>query len=294
MSTNKIKNPKAAAQEDKTMGYLRKGELYNQAEIQVLIALAEAHGIKATFNDKDGEVTLERSEAAPEAAQPFYKSASSAQASEAQPTFSIDYSKLADALKLKEVLQKVVTETPVTVKTVFDGSAHLENNKTVMGIVTKEWDEWMKSIGNKTASQLTNAPAPVTLPKGQAITYGNDTVYKVPEEELAVVPDIPSGTTENRATKHSWLHQLWVHVWGDIVSTWWKFFAYTVSLCCIVLAAVSWYRMWQLEDVVKEYYIIKPVLKEDRRYAPLIHTMDSVILKDGIDEVCERVYGEKR
>lgn len=26
-----------------------------------------------------------------------------------------------------------------------------------------------------------------------------------------------------------------------------------------------------------------------------IHTMDSVILKDGsIDEVCERVYGEKR
>ena len=45
---------------------------------------------------------------------------------------------------------------------------------------------------------------------------------------------------------------------------------------------------------VKEYYIIKPVLKQDRKYAPLIHTMDSVILKDGIDEVCERVYGEKR
>ena len=43
-----------------------------------------------------------------------------------------------------------------------------------------------------------------------------------------------------------------------------------------------------------KYYIIKPVLKQDRKYAPFIHTMDSVILKDGIDEVCERVYGEKR
>ena len=50
----------------------------------------------------------------------------------------------------------------------------------------------------------------------------------------------------------------------------------------------------QLEAVVKEYYIIKPVLKHDRHYAPLIHTRDSVILREGIDEVCERVYGEKR
>jgi len=61
-----------------------------------------------------------------------------------------------------------------------------------------------------------------------------------------------------------------------------------------VLAAASLYRQTQLEAVVKEYYIIKPALKQDRKYAPLIHAMDSVILKDGIDEVCERVYGEKR
>ncbi len=79
-----------------------------------------------------------------------------------------------------------------------------------------------------------------------------------------------------------------------MVTSWWKCFAYTVALCCLVLAAASWYRQTQLEAVVKEYYIIKPVLKQDRKYSPFIHTMDSVILKDGIDEVCERVYGEKR
>lgn len=79
------------------------------------------------------------------------------------------------------------------------------------------------------------------------------------------------------------------------MTSWWKCFAYTVALCSLVLAAASWYRQTQLEAVVKEYYIIKPVLKQDRKYAPFIHTMDSVILKDGsIDEVCERVYGEKR
>ena len=97
-----------------------------------------------------------------------------------------------------------------------------------------------------------------------------------------------------QSTKYHRLHQLWSHVWSDIVTSWWKCFAYTVALCSLVLAAASWYRQTQLEAVVKEYYIIKPVLKQDRKYAPLIHTMDSVILKDGIDEVCERVYGEKR
>ena len=78
-----------------------------------------------------------------------------------------------------------------------------------------------------------------------------------------------------------------------MVTSWWKCFAYTVALCCLVLAASSWYRLTQLEAVVKEYYILKPVLMQDRKYAPLIHTMDSVILKDGIDEVCEREYGKK-
>ena len=63
---------------------------------------------------------------------------------------------------------------------------------------------------------------------------------------------------------------------------------------CIVFAVASWYKTYRLEQVAKEYYIIKPVLKQDLKYAPLIHTMDSDILKDGINEVCERVYGEKR
>lgn len=90
------------------------------------------------------------------------------------------------------------------------------------------------------------------------------------------------------------LRQLWSHIWSDMVTPWWKCFAYTIALCSLVLAAASWYRQTQLEAVVKEYYIIKPILKEDRKYAPFIHTMDSVILREDIDKVCERVYGDKR
>ena len=163
-----------------------------------------------------------------------------------------------------------------------------------MTLAREEWAKWVNGIGNETISRFTKVPAPTSIPQGKAITFGKDTVYKVPENELDGVPNHPSETTEKLPPRHPRLRLLWNHVWDDIVTSWWKCFAYIVALCSLVMTAASWYRQTQLEAVVKEYYIIKPVLKQDRKYAPLIHMMDSVILKDGIDEACERVYGEKR
>jgi len=308
MANNKLKPQKTADNDAAALGYLRKSDLSHKVEIQMLIALAEAHGFKITYDEKNGEVTVERGEGLarrPEGeSQPVKESAQTQQQSFAQmqrtsaqvpnqPT--IDYVKLANALKehVGTALQNAVESSPVHIQALFDTSVHMKNNQTSMSLAREEWAKWVKNVGNETVSRLSNAPSPVHTPQGKAITFGEDTVYKVPEDELGVVPNHPSGATEKRPTKHYRLRQLWSHVWSDMVTSWWKCFAYTVTLCCLVLAAASWYRQTQLEAVVKEYYIIKPILKEDRKYAPFIHTMDSVILKDGIDEVCERVYGEK-
>ena len=316
MATNKQKTQKAADNDAAALGYLRKSDLSHKAEIQMLITLAEAHGFKMTYNEKDGEVTVERVEGlfrrSEGESQPVKESGQTQQSfAQMQRTpnqppnqSDIDYVRLANALKehVETALQNAVESSPVHIQVAFDSSAHMVNNQTAMTLAREEWSKWMKDVGSKTLSGLANAPAVVTPPKGQAITFGSDTVHKVPEndvllsasEKLDVASSPPSKEAGKQSMKYHRLHQLWSHVWGDIVTSWWKCFAYTVALCSLVLAAASWYRQTQLEAVVKEYYIIKPVLKQDRKYAPLIHTMDSVILKDGIDEVCERVYGEKR
>lgn len=301
MATNKQKTQKVADNDVATLGYLRKSDLSHKAEIQMLITLAEAHGIKMAYNEKDGEVAVERVEGE---SQPIKGSTQTQQSfAQLQRTSnqlpdqpSIDYVRLANALKepVEKALQNAVESSPVHIQALFDSSVHMENNQTAMTIAHEEWGKWMQAFGKETISRLSNAPSPIITPQGKAITFGKDTVYKVPENELDVAPNHPSGETEKRPTKHRRLHQLWSHVWSDMVTSWWKCFAYSIALCSLVLAAASWYRQSQFEAVVKEYYIIKPVLKQDRKYAPLIHTMDSVILKDGIDEVCERVYGEKR
>lgn len=308
MATNKQKTQKVADNDAATLGYLRKSDLSHKAEIQMLITLAEAHGIKMTYNEKDGEVTIERVEGfarLPEGEGQPVKESDQAQQSFAQMQRTqnqppdqpgIDYVKLANAMKehVETALQNAVESSPVHIQAIFDSSVHMENNQTAMTIAHEEWAKWMQAFGKETISRLSNAPSPTSTPHGKAITFGKDTVYKVPENELDVDPSHPSRETEKQPMKHRRMRQLWSHVWGDMVTSWWKCFAYTFALCSLVLAAASWYRQTQLEAVVKEYYIIKPVLKQDHKYAPLIHTMDSVILREGIDEVCERVYGEKR
>lgn len=298
MDTNKQKPQKVADNDAATLGYLRKSDLSHKAEIQMLIALAEAHGIKMAYNEKDGEVSVERVAPIKESDQTQPQSFAQMQRTPNQPPdqSGIDYVRLANALKepVEKALQNAVESSPVHIQAIFDTSVHMKNNETSMSLAREEWAKWVKDVGSETVSRLTNAPFPTRIPKGKAITFGKDTVYKVPENELDVAPSPPSKEAEKQPTKYRRLHQLRSHVWSDMVTSWWKCFAYTIALCSLVLAAASWYRQTQLEAVVKEYYIIKPVLKQDRKYAPFIHTMDSVILKDGIDEVCERVYGEKR
>lgn len=297
MATNKQKTQKVADNDAATLGYLRKSDLSHKAEIQMLITLAESHGIKMAYNEKDGEVTVERVEPVKESIQTQQSFAQMQKTPNQPPDLSgIDYVRLANALKepVEKALQNAVESSPVHIQAIFDTSVHMENNQTAMTIAHEEWAKWMQAFGKETISRLPNAPFPTRIPEGKAITFGKDTVYKVPENELDVAPSPPSKEAEKQPTKYRRLHQLRSHVWSDMVTSWWKCLVYTIALCSLVLAAASWYRQSQLEAVVKEYYIIKPVLKQDRKYAPLIHTMDSVILKDGIDEVCERVYGEKR
>lgn len=298
MATNKQKNQKVADNDAATLGYLRKSDLSHKAEILMLITLAEAHGIKMTYNEKDGEVTVKRVAPVKESVQTQQQSFALMQRTSNQSPDqpAIDYVKLANALKehVETALQNAVESSPVHIQALFDSSVHMGNNQTAMTLAREEWAKWMQAFGKETISRLSNTPSPTITPHGKAITFGKDTAYKVPENELDAAPNHPSEATEKQPTKHRQLHQFWSHVWSDIVTSWWKCFAYTIALCSLVLAAASWYRQSQLEAVVKEYYIIKPVLKHDRHYAPLIHTMDSVILREGIDEVCERVYGEKR
>lgn len=183
----------------------------------MLITLAEVHGIKMTYNEKDGEVTVERVEPVKESIQ-TQQSFAQMQRTPNQPPDQpgIDYVKLANALKehVEKALQNAVESSPVHIQAIFDTSVHMENNQTAMTIAHEEWAKWVKDVGKETISRLSNAPSPTSTPHGKAITFGKDIAYKVPEndvllsgsEKLDVAPKHPSEATKEQPTKHRRMH----------------------------------------------------------------------------------------
>ena len=189
MATNKQKTQKVADNDAATLGYLRKSDLSHKAEIQMLITLAEAHGIKMAYNEKDGEVTVERVEPVKESIQTQQSFAQMQRTPNQPPDLSgIDYVRLANALKehVEKALQNAVESSPVHIQAIFDTSVHMENNQTAMTIAHEEWAKWMQAFGKETISRLPYAPSTTSTPQGKSITFGKDTVYKVPESELDV------------------------------------------------------------------------------------------------------------
>ena len=98
----------------------------------------------------------------------------------------IDYVRLANALKehVEKALQNAVESSPVHIQAIFDTSVHMENNQTAMTIAREEWAKWMKAFGKETISRLPNAPSTTSTPQGKSITFGEDTAYKVPENDV--------------------------------------------------------------------------------------------------------------
>lgn len=263
---------------------LRKDNLNHEAEIQMLMTICEKYGIIVKRDEKTCEISIEFSKEAPKSFAQQASTPVSAPPVQSQSHINIDPRKFAEFLGpiIKKQIDESINAKEITATAYVDSSILVRNNEDVFNAVTLEWSKWL-------AQQREAIP---TANKGQSpvIAFGGDVCYKVEDDGgLPVDPNRNVGTTEK--SKPSKMKVFFGHVWNDIITSWWKCAAYIIALTCIVLAVASWYKSYRLEQVAKEYYIIKPLLRDDRRYGPFIHALDSAIMSSGVDEVCEKIYG---
>ena len=262
---------------------LRKDNLNHEAEIQMLMAICEKHDIIIKRDEKTCEISIEFSKEAPRS---FAEQASTpAHAPSSSPTnIHLDPRKIGDILApiIKTQIDASIKEKDISATAYVDSSILVRNNKDVFDQITQEWRDW--------AEQQHNAVPLSSKGKSPVIAFGGDVCYKVDEDgKLPVDPNRNVGTTEKG--KSSKFMIFFSHVWDDMVTSWWKCAAYIIAMCSIVFALASWYKTYRLEQVAKEYYIIKPLLRDDRKFGSFIHALDSAIISSGVDEVCEKIYG---
>ena len=293
MASNKPTKPKSQETMETVGAKLRLSNRYHDGEIQMLAAIGAAHGLKMSFNEKEGTVTIEQDVHFRPTENASSSSLSGAsQSSSASISYTLDQAKLLDELKpvIISVIKACLQEHPIQAVASVDRSVLLANNDTVMQLVNTKWNLWFEQ--KKKDMQKTGKPKASARPRPQpqiAFRSGDDVVYKVPEEELYGPESTSESPKQYRPKKSSPMKRLLVHIYEDMISCWWKAGAYIVCLCSLTCSGYLGYKNYRMNNIVKEYGILKPALMHHRDFREFMKSLDEVLNEDDIDDVLKRL-----
>ena len=293
MANNKLNKPKSSETMDTLGAKMRWSNNCHDSEMQMLIAIGEALGLKMTFNEKEGTVTVEKDAN-------FCPTETAPSSSPSQPTptatvpvsYTLDKAKLLDDLKLvvSAAIKDVLQNQPAQSTTTVDRNILLANNDTTMQLVDTKWSQWFDKKKAELQSLLKLQIVKKDQPECEvAFRAGDDVVYKVPEEEL-YGQDIPSAqSAPSEENTRSLLKRLLRRLYEDMISCWWKAGAYILCFSSLTCSCYLGYKNYRMTNIVKEYGILKPALMHHRDFRDFMKSLDEVLNEDNIDEVLKRL-----
>lgn len=231
---------------------------------KVVVRIAEEYGLG--FNE-NGEVIFDENA----------DKKSKSDAPTTSPT-SIDSAKLIAEIKSALSTSGVNIENP-KMKIEISDQIHVKNNNEIFQAVTEKWDNWLKQF----IKEYLKAHGVV-----KDICIEGEHVYQVEQPSPKVKPTIytppkkPSVFTSFRQS-----------LWEDVVSSFWKCFAYIALFCCACFGFYQWYYNQKMKALVKEYVIVRSLLENDPTYQQRLKGIDTFIQEEGIDKIYEYAKGKK-
>ena len=298
MANNKLNKPKPSETMDTLGAKMRRSNNCHDGEMQMLIAIGEALGMKMTFNEKEGTVTVEKDENfCPTETEPNLSLPQSNPAAAVPVSYTLDKEKLLDYLKpvvsaaIKDGMQNPPAQSTATV----DRNILLANNDTTMQLVDTKWSQWFDRKKAELQSLLKLQIVKKEQPKREvAFRAGDDVVYKVSEEEL-YGPDIPSAqSAPSEENTRSLFKRLLHRLYEDMISCWWKAGAYILCFCSLTCSCYLGYKNYRMTNIVKEYGILKPALMHHRDFRDFMKSLDEVLNEDDIEELLKRLEDREK
>lgn len=277
--------------EDAIRAQLRQVNLNQKAEIGILMSVASAVGIKVNYDEKTGDVSIEKSsEGSGRKTDGFMMPVQkpSCQGS-ASPPVSTTWDEDVLIRKLTPLIKSAISsafeDNPP--KASVDSSVHIENNEIVMSILDSKYREWVTGTCRDVASKVGKAPS------GNIVAqYGDDVCLAVPDEEAVVVPKHSIGTTGLSSRARRWRYRMSSicrSLYDDMTSSLRKAAAYIVCMISLMACVSLMVKNHRMENVVKEYGILKPVLRQSPVYGPFIQSLDSALVTTDIDQIIDRL-----
>ena len=292
MANNKLNKPKSSETMETLGAKMRWSNNCHDGEMQMLVAIGEAIGMKMSFNEKEGTVSVEKdSNFRPTEMAPSVSSPQSNPAAKVPVSYTLDKEKLLDDLKpvvsvaIKDGMQNQPAQSTATVDRIL-----LANNETTMQLVDTKWSQWFDRKKAELQSLLKLQIVKQEQPKREvAFRAGDDVVYKVPEEELygSDITTAQSAPSEENAS--SLFKRLLHRFYEDMISGWWKCGAYILCFSSLTCSCYLGYKNYRMTNIVKEYGILKPALMHHRDFHDFMKSLDEVLNEDDIDDVLKRL-----
>ena len=231
---------------------------------KVVVRIAEEYGLGF---DENGEVIFEeKADNKPKSDAPTPLST------------SIDTTKLVAEIKAAMSTVGFNIENP-KMKVEISDQIHVKNNNEIFQAVTEKWDNWLKHF----IQEYLKAHGVV-----KDICIDGEHVYKIEEPS----PKVES-TTYIPPKKPSSFDRFIHRLWEDVVSSFWKGFAYFALFCCACFGFYQWYYNQKMKAIVKEYVIVRSLLENDPTYQKRLKGIDTFIQTDGLDEIYKYVEEHK-
>ena len=293
MANNKLNKPKSSETMDTLGAKMRWSNNCHNGEMQMLIAIGEALGIKMTFNEKEGTVTVEKDENfCPTETAPSPSPSQSTPAATVPVSYTLDKEKLLDYLKpvVSAAIKDGMQNQPVQSTATVDRNILLANNDTTMQLVDTKWSQWFDKKKAELQSLLgLQIVKKESLKREVAFSAGDDVVYKVPEEELYGQDNTSSQSAPSEENIRSLLKHLLYRLYEDMISGWWKAGAYILCFSSLTCSCYLGYKNYRMTNIVKEYGILKPALIHHRDFRDFMKSLDEVLNEDDIDDVLKRL-----
>lgn len=169
-----------------------------------------------------------------------------------QPTIDEDMLRSIIASAIKENMPKIDTDI------------HIKNNQEVFTAVTEVWDSWIDYNYNMflKANKIVN-----DMDFGEGMH-----AYKL--EPDADMPATPQCRTSHKNTV---IQGFLKRLWADMVSTFWKAFAYSLAICCALGLCYQYYQNRKLLSLANEYAVVRSVIEQDPNSKELIKKINTIL-----------------
>ncbi len=162
-------------------------------------------------------------------------------------------------------------------------------NKGLFDVVTKPWSDWF----------INHRKSMLKLHGYKEVTVGDDTILAV-DDSPAIPPNPLKDDSVREPTekpkprvKRSKLGSLLHRIWLDIVSCFWKTFAYYIASLAVLFGTCLWWEQKQrAEELNKRVLIYRYALEADSGGYEFLHVNDRNIEEYGLDYVLD--YYKKR